>query len=165
MSAEASFLEFLREGAGEGRPNDELVRAVVPLFAQVLEHHDDGRVAPLSGVGAIHAGSGHLWFRDADARPPLVDLRAIRAIDSRPRTSGVDIVDRTSLVVDLDTSGRTAASKLVARSGDPLEHPVYLPDYVSWEDAVGHHDALTDVFALGMITASLAIGADFTDPA
>jgi hypothetical protein len=165
LSGQASFLDFLREGAGEGRPNDELVRAVVPLFEQVIAHHDEGRVAPLSGVGSIHAGAGHLWFRDADAKQPVVDLRAIRAIDAKPRTSGIDVVDRTSLVVDLDTRARAAASKLVARAGDPIEHPVYLPDYVSWEDAVGHHDALTDVFALGMITASLATGADFTDPA
>jgi len=48
-------------------------------------------------------------------------------------------------------------------SGSDIIKPVYLPDYRSWEHAVGHHDELTDVFSLGMLLASVACGLDFTD--
>lgn len=164
MSGEASFLDFLREAMEtEGRGNDELLRAVVPLFEQVLAHHDEGRVAPLAGVDAIFAEGGHLWFHDSEAKSPSVDLGALRAREPSTKV-GVDVVDRAAVVIDLSAGKQTASSKLVGRSGETIEAPVYLPGYVSWENEIGHHDALTDVFSLGMLLASLALGADFTEP-
>ncbi len=162
---QTSFLDFVREAdARQGRGNDELVRALLPLIEQALEHHDQGRVAPLLGVDRIFADGGHLWFHDVDASTPSIDHKAVRALE-RQRAAGVEIVDRKSVVIDVDhVSPHEVASNLVGRAGEPVAFPVYLPDYVTWEDEVGHHDALTDIFSLGMLLASLALGADFTEP-
>ncbi len=164
-SSELGFLAFLREASAEqGRGNDELVRAMVPLMRQVLDHHDEGRVAPLSGVQAVFAAEGHLWFHDADATAPRIDTKAVRAMEDGG--AGVQVVDRTAETLDLtgDRAQREARSRLIGEPGAPLEWPVYLPGYLAWEQELDHHDALTDIFSLGMMLASLAVGADFTEP-
>lgn len=165
MNEATSFLDFLREGATrEGRGNDELMRAVLPLFRQALEHHDEGRVCPLTGIDHIFASQGQLWFHDKDAIPPTVDLKAVRALEPS-RRAGVDVVDRTAVDVDLEEHRYKSMSQLVRRERSEAApaHALYAPDYISWEDLVGHQDALTDVFSLGMLLASLALGLDFTE--
>lgn len=162
---EASFLDFLRAAsAAEGRGNDELVRAIVPLMQQVLAHHDEGRVAPLNGVGRIFAAGGHLWFHDADATPPTIDRKALRKLET-PQDAGVRVVDRTAETLDLthDEAKRTERSRLIGEAGEALKWPVYLTGYLAWEHELGHHDGLTDIFSLGMLLASLAVGVDLTE--
>ncbi|MFK8001632.1 MAG: AAA domain-containing protein [Polyangiales bacterium] len=165
MNDATPFLDFLREGATrEGRGNDELMRAVLPLFRQALEHHDEGRVCPFTGIDDIFASRGQLWFHDKDALSPSIDLKAVRALEPS-RRAGVDVVDRTAVDVDLEDHRYKSVSQLVRRerSEAPPDHALYAPDYISWEDLVGHQDALTDVFSLGMLLASLALGLDFTE--
>ena len=48
---------------------------------------------------------------------------------------------------------------------DPVTRPVFVVGWQSWEHVVGHHDQLTDVFSLGMVVASLALGLDFAERA
>src|SRR5216684_3376337 len=55
-------------------------------------------------------------------------------------------------------------AKVEALQAAAITKPVFLPNYQSWEHAVGHHDELTDIFSLGLLLASLACGLDFTDP-
>src|SRR5262249_1519184 len=65
--------------------------------------------------------------------------------------------------IDIDESS-LAISDLRVGTAEEITRPVFLPGYRSWEKAVGHHDALTDIFSLGMLLASVACGLDFTHP-
>jgi hypothetical protein len=47
--------------------------------------------------------------------------------------------------------------------GDPIVRPMYLSRYVSWEHEVGHHDALADIYVLGLILASVALDQNLGD--
>jgi hypothetical protein len=51
----------------------------------------------------------------------------------------------------------------VGTRGSTIERPVYLPDYRSWEHGLEHHDALTDIFCLGQLMASLGCQLDLTE--
>ncbi len=162
MSDALEFLDYLREfRAGEGRGNEELVRAMVPLMRQVLAAHDAGKVAPLDGTSQIHVSDGQLWFREAAALAPKSEQRAVRSLQ-KPESRGVEVGAHGTASVDLDT-GMSGLRMGVQKSDEQILRPVYRPNYTSWEQETGHHDALTDVFALGMLFGSLATGLDFTE--
>ncbi len=162
MSADTGFLEFLREvRAGEGRGNEELVRAVVPLLRQALVTHELTRVAPLDGVGELRVSDGQLWFRDLAVLEPKAQARTIRQLQ-RPESKALEVGARGETSVDLDTGARSGRLG-VQKSEQEVVRPVFLPHYTSWEQEIGHHDALTDIFLLGMVFASLATGLDFTE--
>jgi hypothetical protein len=77
----------------------------------------------------------------------------------------IEVTGHSSRTADVDRGAIEFANLEVATSGSNIDRPVYLPDYVSWEHAVGCHDGLTDIFSLGMILASMAVGLDFSDQA
>lgn len=162
IEGELNFLDFLREArAGEGRGNEELLRAMLPLCEQVHKVHLDGKVAPLDGTGAIFADGGHLWFRSSDAIAPKSERKRVRELQ-RSTSDGVEVVARGELEIDMD-KGTRKLTENVGHPGDDILRPVFLPGYTTWEQEVGHHDALTDIFSLGILFASLAVGADFTE--
>ncbi len=162
MSDALEFLDYLRESRkGEGRGNEELVRAMVPLFRQVLAAHEAGKVAPLDGTSKIQVSDGQFWFRETSTLEPKSEPRTIRALE-KPESKGVDVGTHGTSSVDLDT-GRTEVQLGAQKIGDKIVRPVYRPNYTTWEQEIGHHDALTDVFALGMLFVSLATGLDFTE--
>jgi hypothetical protein len=139
---------------------DDLVAAVLPLFEQVRSQHEQGHVAPLDGVDSLRLHEGReLWFDAADARLPCSDPEALARID-RPQYDGIDVTGE----VDVREAGdrREVANRRIAERGQVPDRPLYYPDYTSWEMVAGHHDELTDIFALGMILGSLALRLDFT---
>jgi hypothetical protein len=135
---------------------DDVLARVLPLLEQVHAVHEAHRVAPLDGVEQVRAIAGRLFFASGATREPT---RAARAID-HPRDDGAVRVagryrrDGSDARVDLS----------IGDLEQPSERPVFLPRYVTWEHVVGHHDPLTDVFALGMIAASVALDANLGDP-
>ena len=136
---------------------DDVVARILPLFEQVVAVHEADRVAPLEGVEALRAVAGRLFFASGAARMPRHDLRAVcedahdaGAVRVEGRFRRDDAEGRTDLSIgDLDTTST---------------RPVFLPRYVAWEHVIGHHDALTDIFSLGVIAASVALDADLGDP-
>jgi hypothetical protein len=139
---------------------DDLVAAVLPLFKQVRSQHEQGHVAPLDGVNELRLHEGReLWFDAANAQLPCSELDALSRID-RPQYDGIDV----SGEVDVREAGdRTdVANRRIAERGQVPDQPLFYLDYTSWEMVAGHHDALTDIFALGMILGSLATRLDFT---
>ncbi len=46
---------------------------------------------------------------------------------------------------------------------EPLNHAAYLSGYRSFETLVDHHDPQTDIFCLGLVLGSMAMGLDLTD--
>ena len=76
---------------------------------------------------------------------------------------GIDIVGEQRRETNLDGYQRKVTNLDTAEADAEITRPVYLPGYMTWEHAIGHHDALTDIFSLGLLLASLACGLDFTD--
>jgi hypothetical protein len=139
---------------------DDLVAAVLPLFEQVRGQHEQGHVAPLDGVDALRLHEEReLWFDAANARLPRSETEALARID-QPRYDGIDVTGELDVREAEDR--KEVCNRRIAQRGQMPDRPLYYLDYTSWEIVAGHHDALTDIFALGMILGSLALRLDFT---
>jgi predicted DNA-binding WGR domain protein len=158
------FLRFLEAGVAKGGfETDDVLAALLPLMQQVLAAHAAGLVAPLDGVRDLTAtDAGHLNFTPAQASPPQKASAKVERLQA-PVSRAVEVVAESRRVTDVDKSTLTVSDQRVGAADGGITRPVYLPGYSSWEHAVGHHDELTDIFALGMLLASVACGLDFTD--
>ncbi len=158
-----TFFDLLRAGdVTEGRGNEELVRAIVPLLEQLHALHEQGQVGPLDTVDLVLSVNGHLWFHASDARPPTLAEDAVRALERDRTGTGIEVVSRTREALDLDQNA--CIRNDIHPLGEPVTSPCWLSGYGSWELETGHHDALTDIFLAGLLFASLAVGLDFTEP-
>ncbi len=158
-----TFLEQLDEWRSlKTVGTDDLLGMVLPLLEQVSELHELGRVAPLNGVDALSVSLGHLWFHNSDATLASDNARAIKELTKNMPQSNLDITGHYS---EVRTGSRAVATdKRIASREEEAARVAYYPDYIAWEERVEHHDALTDVYVLGLIMASLAAQLDLTKP-
>ncbi|HWH68742.1 MAG TPA: DUF4011 domain-containing protein, partial [Candidatus Sulfotelmatobacter sp.] len=160
------FLQFLERGEAHGGfETDDVLGALLPLMKQVLAAHKAGSVAPLAGLqDLLLTEQGCLQFNPAKAGPAQKNGARVKALQA-PVSHALEVVGESRRTADIDTGSLQVSSLTVGQSDANITKPIYLTDYQSWEQAVGHHDELTDIFSLGMLLASLACGLDFTDPA
>ncbi|MBN1609864.1 MAG: DUF4011 domain-containing protein, partial [Polyangiaceae bacterium] len=154
-----SFLEFLR--SRRDFTTEDVLATLLPLFRQVEATHAAGRVAPLEGVDDLHVDDYRLYFEVSHTREPREASDKLRPIESR--AGAFEVVGRSIHTTEADAGEERHENLLVAKPGAPIERPVYLPGYVCWEHQAGHHDALTDVYVLGLVLASVACGLDLSD--
>jgi hypothetical protein len=162
--AESPFLQFLEAGVARGGfETDDALAVVLPLMRQALALHDQGAVAPLEGLAHLRVSEQRrLVFDPAQSAVPRHNSRRVERLQAE-LSDVVDVAGLSSSDADIDAGSLRMTNLEISASGSEIRRPVYLPGYVSWEHAAGHHDALTDIFSLGMILASVALGLDFTD--
>lgn len=158
------FLTFLEAGVAKGGfETDDVLAAVVPLMKQVLAAHEAGLVAPLDGVqDLVVTEEAQLRFAPAKVNSPEKNSSKVEAIQS-PVSGAVEVVAESRRTADIDRGSLTVSDLGVGVAESSVTKPVFLPNYRSWELAVGHHDELTDIFSLGLLLAGVACGLDFTD--
>jgi predicted DNA-binding WGR domain protein len=155
------FIDFLH--ARGGFTTEDALATLLPLFRQVAAAHAAGKVAPLEGVAGVCVDEYRAYYELAREREPRLESEMLRTIESR--AAAFDIVGRRVHTTEADDGHEAHRNLLVAQPGAAIERPVYLPGYVSWEHRIGHHDALTDIYVLGLLLASVACGLDLGDPA
>ena len=158
------FLKLLEAGVAKGGfETDDVLAALLPLMKQVRAAHEAGLVAPLDGVQDLTVtGQGRLMFSPAKVSSPEKSAARVEALQS-PVSHAVEVVAESRHTADIDDASLTSSDLRVGSAESKITKPVFLPNYQSWEHAVGHHDELTDIFSLGMLLASMACGLDFTD--
>jgi hypothetical protein len=158
------FLQLLEAGVARGGfETDDVLAVSLPLMKQVFDAHQTNVVAPLDGIHELTvAEEGHLKFASAKVTPRTRNTAKIEALQS-PASGALDVAAQSRVSVDIDESSLTVSDLAVGTIDKAITRPAYLPNYRSWEHAVGHHDELTDIFSLGLLLASLACGLDFTD--
>ena len=163
-SRSTSFLSFLEAGLARGGfETDDLLAAMLPLMRQVQIAHATGQVAPLDGLAHLTvAEENRLTFPPDRTSSPVRNPSRVEALQA-PLRGAVEVVAESSRVADVDQATLAVSDLRVGGGGEEIQKPVYLAGYHSWEQAVGHHDELTDIFNLGLLLASLACGLDFTD--
>jgi hypothetical protein len=156
-----TFFELLSAWKGATSVGtDDVLSAVRPLLQDVLDAHERGDVARLDRVDTlVVADRQTLEFVLDGFEAPTARDDEVRRIEM-PRSAGVQIVgDYTAN--QTDDGSTTWINRSIVMSGDAINMPVFLPRYSSWELEIGHHDALTDIYHLGLIMASLAGRLDF----
>jgi predicted DNA-binding WGR domain protein len=159
--SDSAFLQFLRSGSETGFQTDDVLAAALPLFRQVATWHEETLVAPLSGLGTIVVDEPGALRCEGTPTEPVANLSQIEQIQ-RPVASALRVIGHARVTSDEDTG--TEYTNLEISDGESeLKHPAYIIGYRTWEEVTGHHDASTDILALGQILASLALGLDFSD--
>ncbi len=140
---------------------DDVVGAIRALLEDVRDLHDTGRVAGLDRVDLIGVGTaGELRLGGCPTTAPILRDTSIRQTQT-PTSDAVSIVRHTGV---REENGKVSAwDRSIADPGQVPDRPLFYRNYASWERALGHHDALTDIFHLGLVAASLATGLDFRD--
>jgi len=160
-----AFLKFLESGVERGGfETDDALAALLPLMKQVRAAQQAGFVAPLQGIqDLLVTDQGFLKFAPARVASPQKNTSRVEALQT-PVSEAVEVVAESRRTADVDAATLTVSDLGVGTAGSEITKPLFLPDYRSWEHAIGHHDELTDIFSLGMLLASVACGLDFTDP-
>ncbi len=158
------FLAFLQAGEAQGGfETDDVLASLLPLMKQVAAAHGAGLVAPLEGIQhLVVTDTGHLMFPPAEVNSPEKNTAKVEAFQT-PVSSAVEVVAELKRTTDIDASSLSVSDLRVGAVEHGISKPVFLPGYRSWEQAIGHHDELTDIFSLGMLLGSVACGLDFTD--
>lgn len=159
-----TFHEFLLDGISQGGfHNDDIVAVMMPLLKEVLTFHEDNKVAPLDGVQHILITQDLLDIDEQFAHEPKNNIAAILAI-SADTSNAFEIVEETKMTTDIESS-RIKSEDLSVQldMNQPIKKPVYILGYRSYEQVLGHHDAMTDIFVLGLILGSLSTGLDLSE--
>ena len=158
-----TFAEFLDQASNEGGlQTDDVLTAFLPLARTVAQWHEQGQVAPPLVTTALQVEStGAVSFRHPTPTAGSQNKAAVEALQ-KPTVSGLQVIGRSRIISD-DEEGSSHQNLDVADAGAPITRPVWIVGYQSWEQAVGHHDALVDVFCLGVVLATLALDFDFND--
>jgi len=162
-TVEKPFMQFLSAGSAKGGfAIDDVLSALVPLMKQTLAAHQAGKVAPLDGIDdLLVTEAGHLAFDPAKAKAPQKNARKIESLQT-PVSTALEVVNEVRRTADIDEAS-LQVSDLGVGSAEAITKPVFLPHYRAWEQVVGHHDELTDIFSLGLLLGSVACGLDFND--
>ncbi len=156
------FSEFLKERASKGGfTTEDTLACLLPLMKQVARAHALNLVAPLQGIEQLQVEKARVFFLQED-RLPIADQRQrvqqIQRMDQAPvdlLSRGVQARARQDFVLTADDAAHGDDAAVT------VDHPLFLTDYVCWEQLLGHHDPLTDIFNLGQILAAVALGLDF----
>lgn len=160
-STPVSFQSFLRQALDRGGfPAEELVAAVLPLFEAVVSAHEAGLISGLRGTAGLEIDAhGVLQLDRGSFRNP--DHNPIRIGALAARFGGPEMVGELHRPLQIAEGMSSTANLDVAAPVMAITRPIFIVGYGSWEQVVSHHDAVTDIFLLGQLLASLAGGLDF----
>lgn len=140
--------------------NEEILGFVLPLFEEVLSFHEAGQVGSFDIPDTVFLTNGRLDIDEQHTHAPLLNEPAIQKLLQQERINGFTITEKWQIE---ESVGKGAAIANLEVQADPraaLIRPVYLPGYQCYELMLGHHDAQTDIFCLGLILGSVVMGLD-----
>jgi superfamily I DNA and/or RNA helicase/predicted DNA-binding WGR domain protein len=166
MSTNTTFQQYLQSAFTTGPlATDEVVEFVLPLFEEVLSFHENSQVGSFEKSDTIFLTNGRLDIDENFTHSPISNLPTLQKLLEYQQIHGYSVTERVMVDEDI-TKSRAAIVNLQVQlnPNDLLTHPVYLPGYQCYEIKIGHHDAQTDIFCLGLILGSAVMGLDIYDP-
>lgn len=157
-----TFRQFLDTAFENGQyTTDDVIAFVMPLFKEVLSFHEAGLVAPFDGEEHLFITDGCIDIDEAFAHAPLAAAGNVQALFKKRTGKSIEIVDVLKVSSDIE-SGKTKWENMSVHfnTNEPFTGPAYTQGYRCFETLVGHHDALSDIFSLGLVMGSVAMGLD-----
>ncbi len=153
--------DTLKAQQDKALPTEDLIHMLLPLMKSVAAIHASGRVAQLGPDEIFETDEGTLTLLSVTGTPRTTKEAQLRVIQPHAATA-LKIVGEYRVTVD-DSQGRKIEDLQAAAGDHEITKPVFLSGYRCWEKEIGHHDELTDIFATGIIFASLACGLNLDD--
>src|SRR5882724_403935 len=165
-SSRTYFKEFLRSAFDKGEyTTDDVIAFVLPLFREVCSLHEAGLVAPFGNDEALFLTEQVLDIDEQLAHAPSNALYRVLALFPRVESRNFEIVGKIKLSAEAGEGSLYQENLQVhADLQQPLTYPAYIPGYQCFEQLLGHHDPQTDIFCLGLILGSMALGLDLHEP-
>jgi superfamily I DNA and/or RNA helicase/predicted DNA-binding WGR domain protein len=166
MENKILFKEFIATAFDKGEyATDDVIAFLLPLFKEVLSFHEEGKVAPFEIEETLFINNHFLDIDEKKVQRPLNASHKVMALFEKEKTAHFDIVGQVRIDTDVDAGTQTWEDLHIhLNSNTPLHTPAYLPGYSCFEIRVGHHDDQTDLFCLGLILGSMALGLNLYDP-
>jgi predicted DNA-binding WGR domain protein len=160
------FKKFLRTAWEKGNyTTDDVIAFVLPLFREICSLHETGLVAPFGKEEALFFADQALHIDIELAHAPVYNIARVRALFPENQARNFEVVGKIKLSADIEDGGLSREDLQVHLDiRQSLKGPSYIPGYKSFEQLLGHHDPLTDIFCLGLILASIALGLDLYEP-
>ncbi|HVU55105.1 MAG TPA: AAA domain-containing protein [Puia sp.] len=160
------FRQFLRTAWDKGDySTDDVIAFVLPLFQEVCSLHETELVAPFGKEEALFLTEQRLDIDEQLAHAPVHNLSRVLALFPEFQSRNFEVVGKIKLSADIEDGALHQEDLQVHLDfRQPLTYPAYIPGYQSFELLLGHHDPLTDIFCLGSILGSIALGLDLYDP-
>lgn len=157
------FHTFLKTAFDNGNyTTDDVIAFVMPLFEEVLSFHEANLVAPFEkDETALFITDNRLDIDEQFAKAGSQSINKVEALFTAFRSKNFDIVGKTKMETDVDGGYNNFENLDVHfNSNEPLQYPAFLKGYNCFEILLGHHDAQTDIFCLGLVLGSIALGLD-----
>ncbi|RYZ56444.1 MAG: DUF4011 domain-containing protein [Sphingobacteriales bacterium] len=162
MSPVTTFQQYLQAAFTTGQlSTDEVIEFVLPLFEEVLGFHEAGQVGSFNLPETVFLTDGRLDIDENYTHAPSSNLPAVQKLLDAEAIQGYVVTGRVLIDFDVTTAASSITNlEVQTGSGQNLPYPAYLPGYKCYEMLLGHHDARTDIFCLGLMLGSVVMGLD-----
>ncbi len=157
----AQFKEELKENGG--LYNDDLVALFLPLIKEITTAHEENKIVRLYLTQNLVIVDRALALTSKDKHDPDLNYTAIRAISNKDKNTIFEVTERLKQETEIGTGNIDVSSQNLRGNGDASEatKPVYLTNFNTYEQELGHYDQKTELFVCGMLMASFAFDLDF----
>jgi DNA polymerase III delta prime subunit/AraC-like DNA-binding protein len=162
------FEEFIKITAQNGFVgNDQVVEIMLPLLEEVETFHAAGKVAPLQRFNTLLITGDCLDIDETFVQDPVYNTAALSSLQDHT-TRAINITGRQIAHTHADEGYTDIDNAMLIDKEEvgtaDIEQPVHLTGYRSYEALLGHHDALTDIYWLGLVMLSVAAGLNLYEP-
>lgn len=154
------FATFLETAFDSGMyATDDIIAFVLPLFEEVLSFHENNQVAPFENEVHLFVNGAQLDIDERYAHAPTFAVAVIKKLTAKLGSAQFDIIGNKKLSTNVD-EGLSDYEDLEINFNDEkvFTAPAFTKGYIGYEIKLGHHDAQTDIFCLGLILGSMALG-------
>jgi superfamily I DNA and/or RNA helicase/predicted DNA-binding WGR domain protein len=158
------YSQFLETAFDNGNyATDDVIAFVMPLFEEVLSFHEANLVAPFENSDALFITDNSIDIDENFSKKGTSATDAIANLFAVQKSTNFDIVGSTKVETDVDEGTRKVKNMQVHFENTPLLFPAFIKGYNCFETLVAHHDPQTDIFCLGLVLGSMALGLDLYD--
>lgn len=156
------FQQFLETAFDNGNyATDDVIAFVLPLFEEVLSFHETSLVAPFENQQSLFITGRQADIDETMAHAARENTARIKELLAAFKTLSFDIIGKSKMETDVNEGYYEVDDMLVhLNSNEPLKNAAYIKGYSSFEILCGHHDALTDIFCLGLVLGSMTLSLD-----
>ena len=159
------FRKFLETAFDKGNyATDDVIAFVLAIFEEVVSFHEANKVAPFDKEEALFITGNRLDIDERFLHEETNALKKVRQLFAEQQAKHLEVISTSRIEADVDEGVISVdALNVHLDVNTPLHHAAFIPGYRCFEMLVGHHDAQTDIFCLGLVLGSMAFGLDLYD--
>lgn len=142
---------------------DDVIAFVMPLFEEVLGLHEAGMVAPFDVDNALFVMNNRADVDENKAHKAYRHAEALEKMFAGIRAQNFEVVGAEKLETDIDEGYSVMGTRHIHLKNEPATFPAFVRGYKCFEMDAGHHDEQTDIFCLGLLLGSMALGLNLYD--